>query len=103
MMSGEREKKRGDLRMKVTIVTKEDDFADVTFERLSDDIEISPFDMQQMRKALKKEYRVYKRKRADAMDGGSVTETDAPTEVTMAVTEGGTAVLENGGDDGYDE
>ena len=77
----------GTPRMKMIVITKEDDFAECTFERLDDRIELEPVDMSRMRRAMQAGYRTYKRKR--------VAEIEAAKEKTeeVAVDNGSTEVL----------
>lgn len=107
----------GDPRMKITIITKEDDFAECTFERLDDRIELEPIDMQRLRRALKKGYRTYRRQRGEEAEGktqeekpeepvlGSgfvVGEGETKTGGKMEVMEPSVAVIEKEGED-YDD
>jgi len=114
-------------RIRITITTKENDFAECTFERLDERIELEPVDMERARRAMKNGYSTFKRQRMKAIDkeakeaeAGSkqeeTTETESvlasgfvvdvekgdATEGSMEVLEPTVAVIENGGDDGYD-
>jgi len=119
--------KVGDERMRIVVVTKHELEAEVTFERLRDDVELTPTDMAFMRKALKKAYPKYKGDRMrelDALKGEPVAEEapvtneppmmgsgfvvdkveeEAKTEVSMEVIEPAVSVIENDGDGGYDD
>jgi len=113
--------KPGDPRMKIIIVTKEDDFAECTFERLDDRIELEPVDMARLKRALQKGYRSYKRKRAEEAEalakvekageeekseprlgsGFVVDKGETRAEGSMEVLEPTVAVIEKKGE-GYD-
>jgi hypothetical protein len=58
----------GTPRIKIVVITKENGFADCSFERLDDRIELEPIDMQRTRRALKKGYRDFKRERMEAVE-----------------------------------
>ena len=120
----------GDGRIRITITTKENEFAVCTFERLDDRVELEPVDMDRARRALKNEFRAYRRKRGEEVEreaaeakkaeasgkqeeapdtegvlaSGFVVdvETEDNTEGSMEVLEPSVAVAVNGGDDGYD-
>lgn len=68
---GETEKiKKGDDRVEITITTKHGDFAEVEFDVLRDDIEVTPEDMRLARRAFKNSYREYVKKRGKEVDVG---------------------------------
>ncbi|KKK50326.1 hypothetical protein LCGC14_3126120 [marine sediment metagenome] len=68
---GEMDKiKKGDDRVEITITTKHGDFAEVEFELLREDIEVTPEDMRLARRAFKNSYREYVKKRGKEVDAG---------------------------------
>ena len=85
-MKGEK-LKRGDDRMRITVTTKEDDHAVVTIERLRDDIELNPSDMNFARKALKKGYKTYKRARMVELDARVATKEKEEEVITEFISE----------------
>ncbi len=132
MASGIREgdgvMEKGKGRIRITITTKENDFAECTIERLDERIELEPVDMVRARRAMKNGYSEFKRQRTKAIkqetketEAGNEQEETTEFESVLAsdsvvdvengdTTEGSTevlepavAVIEKGGDDGYDE
>jgi len=99
----------GTPRMRILITTKENDFAECTFERLNDRIELEPVDMARTRRAMKAAYRTYKRVRGEEVEAMQEKPEEVPagdgnegsTEVlpTTPETKPGDVEDEQGGED----
>lgn len=60
--------KKGDERVEITIVTKQDDFAEVSIDRLHKDIEVTPEDMRLAKRAFRHAYRDYVKARGKEVE-----------------------------------
>lgn len=60
--------KRGDERIEITITTKEGELAEVSVDRLREDVEVTPEDMRLAKRAFRSVYKNYVKERAKEME-----------------------------------
>jgi len=91
-------------RMRITLTTKENDFAECTFERLDDRVELEPVDMDRARRALKNGFREYRRERSriveqetkEAKEAEARGEQEETTDVESVLASGFVVDVEKG-------